>query len=45
MEKKEIEMESKERITTWRDVVGTISSPYNTYVFISMRNSGKNKSN
>ena len=36
-------MESKE-ISTWRDVVGTISSPYNTYVFISMRNSGKSKS-
>lgn len=37
------EMESK-KVSTWRDVVGTISSPYNTYVFISMRNSGKSKS-
>ncbi len=28
----------------WEDIVETIRTPYNTYVFISMRNSGKSKS-
>jgi hypothetical protein len=30
--------------TTWHDIIQGIKSPYNTYVFISARNSGKSKS-
>ena len=32
------------RTYRWKDIVENISSPYNTYVFVSMRNSGKSKS-
>lgn len=29
---------------TWKDIIQNIKSPYNTYVFVSARNSGKSKS-
>ena len=29
---------------SWKEIVTGIKSPYNTYVFVSMRNSGKSKS-
>ena len=35
-------MENK--VYLWREIVTGIKSPYNTYVFVSMRNSGKSKS-
>lgn len=39
-------MESKtvSKIYSWKEIVDNIHSPYNTYVFVSMRNSGKSKS-
>ena len=29
---------------SWKDIVNNIKLPYNTYVFVSIRNSGKSKS-
>ena len=29
---------------SWKEIVSEIKSPENTYVFVSMRNSGKSKS-
>ena len=37
-------MHRQERTFTWEEIVSEIKSPYNTYVFVSMRNSGKSKS-
>ena len=34
----------EDKVYKWKDIVNDIPSPYNTYVFISMRNSGKSKS-
>ena len=31
-------------VYSWKEIVQNIKSPYNTYVFVSMRNSGKSKS-
>ena len=36
-------MDNKE-VYKWKDIIENINSPYNTYVFVSMRNSGKSKS-
>ena len=33
-----------EKVYSWREIVAGIKSPYNTYVFVSIRNSGKSKS-
>ena len=33
-----------EKVYSWGEIVAGIKSPYNTYVFVSMRNSGKSKS-
>jgi hypothetical protein len=35
---------TERKIYTWKEIVQNIHSPYNTYVFVSMRNSGKSKS-
>ena len=32
------------KVFSWKEIVSEIKSPYNTYVFVSMRNSGKSKS-
>ena len=32
------------KVFSWKEIVSGIKSPYNTYVFVSMRNSGKSKS-
>ena len=32
------------KVYSWGEIVAGIKSPYNTYVFVSMRNSGKSKS-
>ena len=32
------------KVYSWKEIVKGIKSPYNTYVFVSMRNSGKSKS-
>ena len=32
------------KVYSWEDIIEDIPSPYNTYVFVSMRNSGKSKS-
>ena len=32
------------KLYSWKEIVSEIKSPYNTYVFVSMRNSGKSKS-
>ena len=32
------------KVYSWKEIVSEIKSPYNTYVFVSMRNSGKSKS-
>ena len=38
-------MENKTlKVYSWKEIVSEIKSPYNTYVFVSMRNSGKSKS-
>ena len=39
-------MEEKQsnKVYSWKEIVSGIKSPYNTYVFVSMRNSGKSKS-
>ena len=34
----------EKKINSWEDIISNISSPSNTYVFVSMRNSGKSKS-
>ena len=34
----------KEKVYSWKEIVTGTKSPYNTYVFVSMRNSGKSKS-
>ena len=33
-----------DKVYSWKEIVTEIKSPYNTYVFVSMRNSGKSKS-
>ena len=38
------EKHSSLKIYSWKEIVSGIKSPYNTYVFVSMRNSGKSKS-
>ena len=37
-------MDGQEKTYSWEEIVTGIKSPYNTYVFVSMRNSGKSKS-
>ena len=38
-------MENKTlKVYSWKEIVTGIKSPYNTYVFVSMRKSGKSKS-
>ena len=32
------------KVYSWKEIVSEIKSPYNTYVFVSMSNSGKSKS-
>lgn len=32
------------KIYSWNDIIENLNSPYKTYVFVSMRNSGKSKS-
>ena len=32
------------KIYTWKEIIETIKSPYNTYVFVGKRNTGKSKS-
>ena len=34
----------QEKVYSWKEIVTGIKSPYNTYVFVSMRDSGKSKS-
>jgi len=41
MEKEE---KQSNKVYSWKEIVSGIKSPYNTYVFVSMRNSGKSKS-
>lgn len=37
-------MQKINNVCSWKDVVENIKTPYNTYVFVSMKNSGKSKS-
>ena len=46
LKKRIMEKEEKQsnEVYSWKKLVSGIKSPYNTYVFVSMRNSGKSKS-
>ena len=39
-----MEKKQSNNVYSWKEIVSEIKSPYNTYVFVSMRNSGKSKS-